>query len=38
MRKEWLSGWGSILLEAKGREWDGGFAEGRPGRGTTFDM
>jgi hypothetical protein len=32
--------WGSTLLEAKGREmeWDGGFAEEKLGRETTFKM
>jgi hypothetical protein len=33
-------GWvgGSTLLEAKGREMDGGFAERRLGRRTAFEM
>jgi hypothetical protein len=32
-------GWGSTLIEAKGRMgWDEGFAEGKPGRGTRFEM
>ena len=32
---EWVGG---ILIESGGDGWDGGFAEGKLGRGTTFEM
>ena len=38
VRHEWVGGWGSILLEANGSSDGVGVAEGRPGRGTTFEM
>jgi len=39
VRQEWVGGWGSILLEVKwDGGWNGGFAERRLGRGTTFKM
>jgi hypothetical protein len=33
MRRKWVDGWGSTLLEAKGRGWSRGFMERRPGKG-----
>jgi hypothetical protein len=37
VRQEWV-GRGSTLLETKGRGVEWGLAEGRPGRGTIFEM
>jgi hypothetical protein len=33
-RWEWVSSWGSILIEA----WKRGFLKGRLGKGKTFKM
>jgi hypothetical protein len=33
-----VGGWGSTLIEAGGRGWDKGFAEGKPGRRIIFEM
>jgi hypothetical protein len=31
--------WGNTLIEVKGRGgWDRGFAEGKPGKKTTFEV
>jgi hypothetical protein len=39
VRQEWVGRWGSTLLEAKeSGDGMGGFAEGRLGRGATFEM
>jgi hypothetical protein len=32
----WVSGWENTIIEAGGMGW--GFAEGKPGRGITFEM
>jgi hypothetical protein len=33
-----MGGWGNTLIEAKGLVMEWGFVEGKPGRGTTFEM
>jgi hypothetical protein len=40
VRQEWVGRWEEEHpLRGKGEEgWDGGLVEGRPGRGTTFEM
>jgi hypothetical protein len=38
MRWEWVCGWESILIEAKGRGMGWGIVEGKPGRGITFEI
>ena len=39
VRQEWVGGWVSTILEAKGMGgWDGEFGEGRLGRVTAFEM
>jgi hypothetical protein len=36
--RECVGGWGSTFIEAGGRGWLKGFAEGKPRRGETFEM
>ena len=38
MRREWVSGWESTLLEAKDKRMEWGLVEWELGRGTTFEM
>ena len=38
LRQEWGGGWGNTLIEAGVGEYGRGFAEGKLGRGTTFEM
>lgn len=38
VRQEWVGGWESNLLEAKGRGMRWGFAEGRLGKGIIFEV
>jgi hypothetical protein len=34
-----MGGWGSTIIEAEGKKgWDRGFAEGKLGKGITFEM
>jgi hypothetical protein len=33
-----MGGWESNLTEAEGGGWDRGFAEGKLGKGRTFEM
>jgi hypothetical protein len=38
VKLEWVCGWGASS-QIRGREgWDRGFAEGKLGRGITFEM
>ena len=36
--QEWVGEWGSTLTEAGGGRMGWGFSEGKPGKGTTFEM
>jgi len=37
-RREWVGGWGSILLEQGEGGWDSRFLEGKTGKVITFEM
>jgi hypothetical protein len=38
VRLECMGGWGNILTEAGGGEWDKGFSKGKPGMGIISEM
>ena len=38
VRQEWVGGWGNILIETGGMGRNRGVAEGKVGKGRTFEM